>query len=236
MNDDNEQCARLTRLLARMDEGYAAAGREAAPAGALLPDEIAWAAAHLDRCPRCAAIADDTMTPPLDALRALDAADAPSDAFFAAQRDALMAVIRAAPEVASLREVLAPKRAPVRAAGHAAERAAGVRPVVAPGGARQRVVLWTALAAGVVLLITSALLRTDQDQLAEVISPPTIEVAGLLPATGAAALADAEDAWLVASNDSLVVEVPAGERPLAGLSDDELDEIEGVFVSVPGWS
>ena len=45
---DPEQCARLTHLLARMDDGRAIADPDVDPAGALLPDEIAWAAAHLD--------------------------------------------------------------------------------------------------------------------------------------------------------------------------------------------
>ena len=48
---------------------------------------------------------------------------------------------------------------------------------------------------------------------------------------------DLDDAWVVASNDLLGLDTAASrERSLPALSDEELDEVEGVFVSMPGWS
>lgn len=232
-----EDCARLERLLARMDEAARAPAHRADPADALTPGELAWAAAHTETCPHCAATAAAAVALVAPVLREHEV-ELPGDEFFVARRTAILATIRA-------------EAAPGAEAGHPAPRLVASRPAARTAGraqrgahgpsasrARRRFVLPAALAACVVLAVATALLRPADDAgggrgVAADGGVATAPIAGLDPAE----IAGAEDAWVVANNDLFVAALASsGDDSLGALSDEELAEIEDVFLATPGWS
>lgn len=245
MAPTDEGCVRLARLLGEADEAAARAPGED-PLARLRTDDLEWAAAHLDRCTVCSLRDDAAVGALLAALRSTNAAPLPDDTFFAGQRGAIMDVVRAE-GAAGGRTVAA--TLPTRRI-----------PLAWPANRVGRTAAGLALAAGVVLALAAVLvsqrLRVDE-RVVRVAAPEASQVAAIPrePRTGRpdaaagtadrtaepsrdpAALAASEDAWLVASSGFLAVERPGpNERSLRSLSDDELDEIEGVFLSDPGWS
>jgi len=221
---DRDDCGRAARLLALLD----APARDERddhddPAAALPADDCEWLAQHLDACPSCSVADDAAVAPLFAALRAVDRADVPDEASFAAQRRSILATIGVEPP--------APPSPVLRLRGRASEQS------------RPRRALWiatgAALAASLAALLTLPEWR-DRDLTLERatvgVPPPATEIASVVGAMDVAQLADAEDAWVVASN---ALDLDAGDgrgQELGALTDDELDEIEGVFVSVPGWS
>ena len=86
-------CERCRSLLARMDAA-SARGHGDEPSAVLGEGDLAWLAGHLESCTACAP--DAALVASLCTLLADDAADAPDDTFFAAQRASLLDAIRAA--------------------------------------------------------------------------------------------------------------------------------------------
>jgi hypothetical protein len=223
--DDRQDCARLERLLTRMDEIADASD----PSDALTPDELEWAATHLDRCARCARADDAAAAPLLAALRAGSDLDLPADDVFAESRAAVLGTILAGSTAGAVRE-----------SGRRSPRSGALRPPAA-APARRTARSWRAvagaLAAGLVLLVAGALLRAPDERLAAKFARPAAQDAAIPTDEDLGAIVADDDAWVVASNDLLGLDnPPAGDRSLPALSDEELDEVEGVFVSMPGWS
>ena len=224
--DDRQDCTRLARLLARMDELPDASD----PSDALTPDELDWAATHLDRCPRCQRADDAAAAPLLAALREGSDLDLPADDVFAESRAAVLGAIHAASTAGETAE-----------SGRRSPRAGVSRPPAA-APARRMARRWRAvagaLAAGLVLVVAGALLRAPDERLAANSARPAAQDAETPADEDLGAIVADDDAWVVASNDLLGLDPspPSGDRSLPALSDEELDEVEGVFVSMPGWS
>lgn len=239
MNHSQDDCARLERLLARMDDAAGAPAHRADPTDALIPDELAWAAAHVDGCPHCASLAASAATLVGGALRALDDA-IPGDDFFAARRASILAAIVAsdAPAHAS------PRSAPYLVAARPADRVAdpGRRRSAAPPPRlrlRRRRVVPAAVAALLVIGLATVLLRPAREVPLEGDAPATsAEVLAVVTDADVSTTDEGDDAWLVASNDLFVAALaaPGDADPLASLSDEELEEIEDVFLATAGWS
>jgi hypothetical protein len=234
-----KDCARSRSLLARMDE--ASAHHVDDPGTVLGADDLAWLAEHLESCDACAP--DAAVVASLGPLLDDDAADLPGDAFFATRRAVLLDAIRASGDApgATLRD------GGVVGAGAPAARIA-TRPVLRaiPGtGARagrgprpvRRRSLWRpflpVLAAGLAIVVAlGALLsrspRPETTAVAEVASGDLVAVVD----------ADAaDDSWLIEDDDLFEVALSSTSDPaLDELSNDDLEEIEGVFVPSPGWS
>jgi hypothetical protein len=218
-----------------MDDASGAPAPRADPTDALTPGELAWADAHVGGCPRCAATAAVDVALVAAALRE-DEVALPDDEFFAARRGAILAAIRSQEAPVTVADRPAPRLVAARPAARSAERAqrAGRAPA-ASGRSRRRVVLPAALAACLVLGLAAALLRAGGDTGAG----PGVEPGGAVATAelDPAELAIADDVWVVASNDLFVAALAAtGDDPLSALSDEELEEIEEVFLSTPGWS
>jgi hypothetical protein len=212
------------------------------PAALLEDTEIAWAAAHLASCDACAPDAA-ALAVLASALR--DDADAPDEAFFAAQRSALMENIRAT-DVGALdrRTAHTPVLAGTRPALRAVPRPADRR---VPGAPRRSV--WSAwgpvvpaLAAGLVLIVGLGVMRARAPQPArEVAVAEVAEPRGgdLLAKIDAAA---GDDTWVVADEDLFAVALASPSEPAIDelskddFSEAELEQVEGVFVPMPGWS
>lgn len=243
MKHSQDDCARLEHLLARMEDASGAPAHRADPTDALTPDDLAWAEAHVDACPRCAATASSDAALVARALRSA-ADDLPGDDFFAARRASILAAIAAEDVAAS------PARAPARrpAARLVATRSTSAgaerRPRVArraPRFAWRRAALPAAVAAVLVGgLATALLLSTRQPEVARGPSAAGGAMVAVAPLEESRSIGEADDSWLVASNDLFAAELaePAESAvdPLAALSDEELDEIEAVFLAAPGWS
>ena len=228
MDYPGDDCARLERLLARMDEAAGAPAHRADPTDALAPGELAWAAAHAETCPHCAATAAAAVALVAATLRE-DEAALPDDAFFAARRGAILAAIRSEGAPAAEVDRPAPRLVASRPAARTADRALRRAHSPITRAARRRVLLPAALAACIVLAVTTALLRPGDDAGGVATAP----IADLDPAE----IAGAEDAWVVASNDLFVAALASsGDDSLGALSDEELAEIEDVFLATPGWS
>lgn len=220
---DRDECARAARLLARLDA--AADEHRDDPAASLSEADSEWLARHLDACASCARADHEAVAPLLDVLRALDRADVPDDLFLAARRREILSAIGVEPS----------EPAPRRAwPSHAARQAQ-----------RRRRTVWAAvgaLAASIALLLAVPRWRDQGVEVARPpvgVPPPATEATSLVASLDPAELATADDAWLVASSNFLGLELDdprERDRELNQLTDEELDEIEGVFVSVQGWS
>lgn len=206
-----EECRRVAAILEGLD---------AAP-----PDESGMEAiaAHLESCPDCG-VADAGEL--LGAVAEL-APPLPSEEFFAASADRVMAAVR---------------REPVRIdAGSRSRRAPQVaRPGAEPARRRMRLAgTALALAAGVALVVGVSLVDDSPKSNAPVARVETGQPAAVVVSVdglGAAELAASEDAWLVASSDFFDLE-PAdtnGSWTVENLSDAELEALEGMFGSAPG--
>lgn len=204
-------------MLARMSDAEAA-GRD--PEAALSAPEAEWVAAHLDACPACSLAGDPAAASLLGALRALGEADAPDDAFFAERRAAIMARVLE-----------------TDAAGRTSR---GRRQGVERAATRRRwMPVALALAAGLALVLATTLRRAPGPERPAVAPQDASEVEVELPDAGALPDVAAEDVWAAAGDDPLLELATATDRSLRDLrdlTDEELDEIEGLLLSVPGWS
>ena len=221
MSRNLQECERAAQLFARMDPD---------PADVPSPDEIEWLAQHLERCTSCS-LADAATGLLLASLRSLDdPSETPDEQVFAVRREAILAAIQAEAE---------PERGGAgaqregRRSGDRAQRVGAAHPY---GSARRWLPAVLAFAAGIALVVTVAGLR-ERQRLARDDAAVRRETPEVVAGLDVAELADADDAWVLASGEVMTIELPAsGSRPFGELSDEELDEIEGVFVSVPGWS
>jgi len=237
-----DDCARLERLLARMEDASGAPAHRADPTDALTPDDLAWAEAHVDACVRCAAGASSDAALVAGALRS--AADAlPDEGFFAERRAAILAAITAQDVAPAPAPAAMPARRLVaaRSTADAAQREPRVARRARRFAPRRRSALPFAVAAMLVVGLTSALLLSRREpELARGPGAAGDAVVAVAPLEESRSIDDADDSWLVASNDLFAAELaePAESAvdPLAALSDEELDEIEDVFLAAPGWS
>ena len=233
-----EECARCRTLLARMDHASARGADD--PGASLGADDLAWLAEHLESCDACAPDASDVAS--LGALLRDDAAELPGEAFFADRRASLLDTIRAEDEArgatldggvvgAGALAARTTTRPALRAIpGTGARAGRGPRPV------RRRSVwrpLLPALAAGLAIVVALGMLLSRSPR------PETLEVAEVASGDLVAVVdADAaDDTWVIEGNDLFEVALSSTSDPaLDELSDDDLEEIEGVFVPSPGWS
>jgi len=176
--------------------------------GDLAEPDVEVLAAHLETCLSCGALQTREAADLDRALRTLGE-PSPDDAFFRARHAEIMEAVRGESRA----------RPALRRAGRASrtERRAGAR----------RVAL-AAMAAGVALVIGVLLVRRDGTGVRvphdQVVSVDEID---------AAELADSEDAWLVARDDSF--EPPFADAPaLEDLSDEELEALEALVGSGRG--
>lgn len=237
MADRRDDCARCRSLLARMDDASARGIDD--PSTVLVDGDLLWLAAHLESCDACAPGASDVAS--LEALLHDDAADLPDATFFASRRASLLDALRAEGDArgATLDGGVVGGGAPVaRAATRPALRAipgTGARAGHGPRPVRRRSVwrpLLPVLAAGLAVVVALGLLlsrspRPQATELAEVASGDVVDVD-----------ADAgDDSWVIEGNDLFEVALSSTSDPaLDEPSDDDLEEIEGVFVPSPGWS
>ena len=246
MADVRDDCARCRSLLARMDD-VATHARAGDPSSALDPHDLAWLAAHLDACDACGA--EPACVASLGALRD-EAEELPGEEFFAARRAALLDAIRAddggvvgagAPAAldrnAPARSGAAASRPALRAVpGNAGRDVRGPRPV------RRRSVwrpLLPALAAGLAIVAVLGALRAraPQRDVAEVADVAVVEQVPSGDDLAALAAESADDSWVIAGSDPFALALSSTSDPaLDELSDEDLDEIEAVFVPSPGWS
>jgi hypothetical protein len=244
MADLRDDCARCRSLLARMDD-VATHARAGDPSSALDAHDLAWLAAHIDACAACGA--EHAFVASLGALRE-EVAELPGEEFFAERRAALLDAIRAADDGGVVgagapagrdrsdpaRGATAATRPALRALpGNAARDARGPRPL------RRRSVwrpLLPALAAGLAIVAVLGALRAraPQRDAAEVAVLEQVPSGDDLAALAAES---ADDSWVIASSDPFALALSSTAGPaLDELSDEDLDEIEAVFVPSPGWS
>lgn len=241
--ESETECARARALL---DE----ASLVALPGQAA---DVEWLAAHLEGCPACSGFGDPLSAEIVAAVRATEAgqggavdrgrssgiAGGPADdAFFAAQRAAIMDAIRAEPTRSAATSGLASNR---RVASVETKAARPSRQMRADARQRQPSVVqlrsspptWRryayafALAAGLALFVTIVNLRgPDSEELAQLETKgPAIksEIASIESEVASDEREEeAEGGWLVASGDPFAGAV---EPSLNGLSDDELEEL-----------
>lgn len=237
MADLRDGCARCRGLLARMDDA-SAHGVGDDPSAVLGADDLAWLAAHLESCGACAPDASDVAS--LGTLLQDDAADLPDAEFFAARRAALLDALEA-PDDARV----ATLDGGVVGAGKPAVRTRPVLRAIPGTGTRagrgprpvRRRSLWRpllpALAAGLAVVAALGLLLSRSPR-PEGTQVAVVEGGDLVAVVDADA---ADDTWVIEGSDLFEVALSSTSDPAVDeLSEDELEEIEGVFVPSPGWS
>jgi hypothetical protein len=233
---DGDGCERCRILLARMDDASARRPDDD-PSATLGADDLAWLAAHLESCDACAP--DAALVAALGALLTDDARATPDEAFFAARRASLLDVIRAS-DADRIDGGVVGAGAPVaRIAARPALRAiagTGARAGRSRHPVRRRSVwrpLVPALAAGLAVVVALGMLlsrspRPETTGVAEVASGDPVAVVDAHAA---------DDSWVIVDDDLFEVALSSTSDPAFDeLSDDDLEEIEGVFVPGPGWS
>lgn len=247
MDEPRVGCSRCRHLLDRLDDASARGVDD--PTTALPGDDVAWLARHLESCAACAP--EQAAIAALGTMLQDEIAAQPDEAFFAARRAVLVDTIRAS-DAANDGGVVG-AGAPARVATRPTLRA--IPGTGAARGTRQapprsiwrpvRPVL-SAIAAGVVIAIALGVLRarTQRPSAADVaaVEVASVELMAAIDADSA------DDSWVVASTDPFELALSSTSDPSLdetrddGLEeinaeiDDEIEEIEGVFLPSPGWS